>query len=253
MSDTNPLDGFLNEMMASMSQVSRDAMMRRVNAERLIKLTIENLVEQHQAESIRLLSDEQLTAKESADYLIQIDDYDLRVELLDAPNGQLTLDENLLTRWEGLLEANSNTIALIIVWTNDELLSIAFSMRRLKYIVESPNELAKLLQTAAPFEKVIAKIIKKQTKGWKIPKIEKSGSPTANRDLYSIFSQKIITAIDTEANRSYRVEERARAAQKFPYEQEKRTILSILQDALEGATAKDLEKRLTNLPRRGEQ
>ena len=45
--------------------------------------------------------------------------------------------------------------------------------------------------------------------------------------------------------------ERLKAAQDFPYQKEKQAILSILEDALEGKSAKELERDLTRLPRRG--
>lgn len=253
MNDNTPLDGFLNELMASMSQDSRDGMMRRVNAERLIKLIAENLVEKHEAESIRVIPDNRLTTQDAADYLVQVDDYDLRLILLDTQNGKITLSEDLLQEWITLLEANPSTTILIVVWTDDELSSIPFTMRGLKSALDSPEQIKKMPKIAKPFEQVISEVIHHQTKGWKIPKFDSSQPSTSRRDLYSIFSEKIIRAIDIEANRRYRTEERVKAAQKFPYEQEKRAILSILQEALDGISATDLQKRLTNLPRRGEQ
>jgi hypothetical protein len=71
--------------------------------------------------------------------------------------------------------------------------------------------------------------------------------------LYTIFSQKVISAIDNEAGRRYRTEERVKAARNFPGEQEKRVLLNVLREALDGATSKELESKLTKLPRRGEQ
>ncbi|MFH1635658.1 MAG: hypothetical protein ABIG63_16830 [Chloroflexota bacterium] len=253
MSDNNLLDGFLSEMRASMSQDSRDAMMRRINAERLVKLTLENLLEQHQAESIRVLPDQRLTSQEAADYLVQVDDYDMRLILLDAPRDKPELNIEQLYGWSKLLETNPSTTVVLAVWSNDELSTIPFSLRRLTTILESPEKTDKLLEIAKPFEDVIVEMIQHQTKGWKIPQIEKSEPAAASRDLFATFSDIIAQAIDVEANRRYRTDERLRAAQNFPYQQEKKTILSILQNALDGRSAVELEKRLTTLPRRGGQ
>jgi hypothetical protein len=252
MSGNTSLDGFLNEMMASMSQGNRDAMMRRINAERLIKLIAEKLVELHQAESIRLIADNRLIMQDAADYLVQVDEYDLRLVLLDSTGEKPSLTVDLMQEWVALLRSNPSTTALIAVWANDELSSIALSMRRLQHLIEQPSELGKLPQNLDTFENVISTVIRKQTKSWKIPRIDPNKPSSGQRDLYSIFSEKIIRAIDAEANRRYRTEERLKAAQKFPAEQEKQAILKILQDALDGKPAKDLEKRLTSLSRRGE-
>lgn len=253
MSDQSKLNDFLSEFNASLSQETQEAFLRRITAENAIKLIFEELVEQHEATNIRILADRQLTSTTSADYLVQVDDYDLRLILLDALDGRPVLTEKLLRGWSTLLEANPSTTAVIIVWTNDDLLSIPLTMRRVRYFIDVPDQIAKLSKIAEPFMKVISDVIHRQTKGWKIPDIKDSGASAANRDLYSIFSENIGQAIDAEANRRYRTDERVRAAQKFPYEQEKRTLLSILRSALDGASEEDLKKRITTLPRRGEQ
>lgn len=252
MNDNSKLDGVMNEMMASLSQDSREGMMRRINSERLIKLTVENLVEKHEAESIRVLPDNRLTDQEAADYLVQVDDYDLRLILLDTPDGKVEVTEQLMQGWITLLESNPSTTILIVAWANDDLSAIPFTMKRLKSVVESKEQIKKISAIAKPFELVISEQIQRQTKGWKIPKIDQNKPSTSQRDLYSIFSEKIISAIDNEANRRYRTEERVKAAKNFPAEQEKRAILSILRDALEGVSSKELEKHLISLPRRGE-
>jgi len=252
-SDQSKLNDFLSEFNASLSQETQEAFLRRITAENAIKLIFEELIQQHEATNIRILADRQLTSKTSADYLVQVDDYDLRLILLDAPDGKPMLTEKLLLEWNALLEANSSTTAVIIVWTNDDLLSIPLTLRRIRSLIEAPDRTSKLAKNVEPFVKVIPDVIHRQTKGWKIPDIKESETSAANRDLYSIFSEKIIQAIDSEANRRYRTDERVRAAQKFPYEQEKRTLLSILRVALDGVSAEDLKKRIITLPRRGEQ
>jgi hypothetical protein len=252
MTKNSNLEKIINELSASLSEDSREAMMRRINTERLIKLVLEDLVEKHKAESIRIIPDNRLTIQEAADYLVQVDDYDLRLILMDTVDGKVKLTAKLLQEWVTLLEANASTAILIVVGISDDLSSIPFTMKRLKSIVNSEEQITKIAQIAKPFEDVIADVIHHQTKGWKIPKLDPNQPSTSQRDLYAIFSEKIIRAIDDEANRRYRTEERLKAAKNFPAEQEKRAILRILREALDGAASKELEKRLTSLPRRGE-
>jgi hypothetical protein len=253
MTENSELNRIMNEMVASLSENSREGMMRRINSERLIKMIAESLVERHEAEAIRVILDNRLTDQDAADYLVQVDDYDMRLILLDSPDGKVQMSENLLQDWITLLEANPSTTIIIAVWANDDLLAIPFTMRRLKAVVESRDQTEKITKIAKPFEAVISEQIQRQTKGWKIPKVEQNKPAAGKRDLYSIFSQKVISSIDNEAGRRYRTEERVKAARNFPGEQEKRVLLNVLQEALDGATSKELENKLTKLPRRGEQ
>jgi hypothetical protein len=253
MNDNSKLDGVMNEMMASLSQDSREGMMRRINSERLIKMTVENLVEKHEAESIRVLPDNRLTDQDAADYLVQVDDYDLRLVLLDSPDGKVKVTEKFMRDWITLLESNPSTTILIAVWTNDELSAIPFTMKRLTAVVESKEQIEKISSIAKPFELVISEQIRRQTKSWRIPKVDQSQPSAGKRDLYSMFSEKVISAIDNEAGRRYRTEERAKAARNYPAEREKRILLNILREALNGVSSKELENQMTKLPRRGEQ
>lgn len=250
MSD-NELDKIMKEMTASLSSDSREAMMRRINSERLIKLAAENLVEKHEAESIRMIPDNRLTDQEAADYLVQVDDYDMRLVLVDAPDGKVKLSRELIQDWISLLETNPSTTILIAVWTNDDLAAIPFTMKRLKSVVDFQEQIQKIASIAKPFESVISEQIKRQTRGWKIPKVEQNRPSAGGRDLYGMFSEKISSAIDNEASRPYRTEERVKAAKNFPADQEKRVLLSILREALDGATRKELESQMSKLPRRG--
>jgi hypothetical protein len=86
------IDGFISEISASLSQPDQQAFLRRVNAERLLILVINELIDEHQAERIRILPDHRLAGNVGADFLLQVDDYDLRLELLDASNDQLQLE-----------------------------------------------------------------------------------------------------------------------------------------------------------------
>jgi hypothetical protein len=97
-------------------------------------------------------------------------------------------------------------------------------------------------------DKQIPAIIQDQVKTWDFDEMFSRNSDTPGRDIYQIFAERIGQAIDEEANRRYRKFERLRAAQVFPYQDEKQAILSILKAALEGKSARELEELLVRFP-----
>ena len=222
MNENNTLDGFTSEFLASLSQDSQDSMMRRVNAERLVRLYAENLIEQHQAESIRILPDQRLTGDTIADFLVQIDDYDFRLVMLDAQDGKLALNDQVLSTWVNLLEENPSTVMIIAVWTTDELLALPFTMVRLQALLNFPKEIEGTLRKAAPLDQVITEMIESQTKIWEIDDDLTRKSDAKGKEVLEIFSDQISQAIDREANRHYRNKERSEAARLYPYKPEKK-------------------------------
>ena len=188
MNENNTLSGLMNEFMASLSQDSQDAMMRRVNAERLIRLYAEQFIDQHQSESIRILPDQRLAGEAIADFLIQVDDYDLRMVLLDSPGGKPNLTTDQLKKWIDLLEDNPSTAMMIVVWTTDELLALSFSMKQLQTLLMSPERIDEWLAGASPLNIVIPEIIQRQVKKWDIEEDLSRKPETRGRDIYSIFA-----------------------------------------------------------------
>ena len=106
------LDGFLTEFKATLSQPSGAAVLRRINAERLLSLIAEEFVASHEAERIRILPDNRVAGPSGSDFLLQIDDYDIRIEFLDAPDGQLSIEP---TRQGGLF-CSCTTILTPLLW-----------------------------------------------------------------------------------------------------------------------------------------
>jgi hypothetical protein len=91
-------------------------------------------------------------------------------------------------------------------------------------------------------------IIQGQVKTWEFDAGLTRKSNMSGRDIYKIFAERIGQAIEYEANRRYRKVERVRAAQVFPYQEEKQAILSILKAALEGKSAQELDDLLVRFP-----
>jgi hypothetical protein len=245
------LDGFLAEFKATLSQPSGEAILRRINAERLLSLIAEEFIESHQADRIRVLADNQVVGQSGADFLLQIDDYDIRLEFLDAPGGEPYLDQDLLPQLASLLKDNPSTIAVVMVWTTDDLQALALSSEDIQGISESKDRIRDLLTRARPLAEVLRGIVDSQTRLWDVNL--KHVEPTAAKpfEMRRMFEQAIGRAIDAERGRSYRFAERKLAAQQFPVEQEKRLIFSVLADALDEGSTQELVTRLTRLPRRG--
>ncbi len=245
------INGFISEINASLQQSDPSAFLRRVNAERLLVLVVNELIDEHQAERIRILPDNRLTGVAGADFLLQVDDYDLRLELLDAPNDQLRLDPEQLVASIHLLEDNPSTLALILVWSTDTLLAVPLSLTRIRYLSQNSDKMAELLRQAQPLKKVMSELIRRQIKIWDVEISQLPQTTGQSVDLFKIFSEEIGKAIDAEMHRKYLIEERRQAAQQFPYQQEKQLILSVLQDALKGTEADQLSERLLRVSKRG--
>lgn len=245
------IDGFISEINASLKQSDPSAFLRRVNAERLLVLVVNELIDEHQAERIRILPDNRLTGVAGADFLLQVDDYDLRLELLDAPDNRLQLDSEQLNTSIQLLEENPSTLALILVWSTDTLLSVPLSLTRIRYLSQNSDKITELLRQAQPLKDVISELIRRQIKIWDIESTQLPQTTGQSIDLFKIFSEEIGKAIDAEMHRKYHIEERRQAAQQFPYQLEKQLILSVLQDALQGVTADKLSERLVRVSKRG--
>jgi hypothetical protein len=245
------IDDFLTEIKTSLTQSTGEAMLRRINAERMLRLTMDELIEANQADRIRIMTDQRLAGEPGADFLLQVDDYDLRLELLDAPDNMPVLTSRDLPRLLKLLEDNSNTVALVLVWATDNLESIPFSVKRLKYIVDNPTRISNLLAEAKPLVEILRELMERQIKDWGVGLDERPDLTRKLTDTRHLFEKAIGQAIDAERGRSYRFVERRQAADQFPVEEEKRLIFSVLGEALDGVSANELVPKLTRSSRRG--
>ncbi len=247
------VQSLLAELKASLSQPAGDAVIRRINAERLLHLLIEEFIDSCQAERMRILSDNRLVGEAGADFLLQIDDYDVRVELLDAPEGAPTIDTAHLPRLVALLEDNPSTVALILAWATDDLLAVDLPLSQLRTVAEHPDRLKDLLANARPLPQVLQDVVAQHTKLWDVG-LERASRPvTSPADLRRLFESAIGEAIEAERTRSYRSAERRLAASEFPLERERRRILDALAQALAGAEAPELVPTLTRIKRGGKQ
>ena len=252
MTDLDPsVDSFLAELKASLSQGDGQAVLRRINAERLLRLLADEFIETHQAERIRILPDNRLAGQAGADFLLQIDDYDIRLLFLDAPDGTPALDAGQLPGFLKLLEDNPNTVALILVWTTDDLLAVSLSMLRTRFLVQNPGRLPAVLEKAKPLPETLRAVVDSQTKLWEVGLEQVPRTTAGSTDMRRLFEEAIGAAIDAERQRSYRHTERKLAARRFPVDEEKQLIFEVLGKALSGTSARELVPQLTRTSQRG--
>lgn len=248
---SSSVDSFLAELKASLSEASGDSVLRRINAERLLRLLAEEFVQSHQADRIRVMPDNRFAGEPGADVLVQIDDYDVRLEFVDSADGPLELDAGLMPHFLKQLEENPSTVALVVVWTTDDLRSVPLTVTRIRHLSQDASRVRQLLSAAKPLPEVLREIVARQMRHWDVPWEEVPRSSVQPAGLRQLFEGAIEGAIELERDRSYRFTERKLAAERFPIDAEVRLVLAVLNDALNGAPADAMVSRLTRLPRRG--
>jgi hypothetical protein len=248
MNESRFIDGFLSELKATLSEETGDAILRRINAERLLQLAAEQLVAEHEARHIRVLNEDRVADKpgvQLADYLIQIDDYDVRVELLDAPEDKPILKSEQLVQYKRLLQENPSTAALILTWTTNDLLSIPMSLARIAYLERGSMPLRQLIERHAhPFSEVLSEVIERQEKVWKVEIGLEEGITGQISNYPQVFKQAFERAIAHECERSFRKPMRKEAARTYDLNREKRTIMRIFKEAMSGTPSKALQTQL---------
>jgi hypothetical protein len=210
------------------------------------------LVEARKAERIRILADSRLSGQEGSDFLLQIDDYDLRLELLDTPDGRPTLDSDRLPALRKLLEDNPSTVALILTWTTDELISLPLSLMRIDYLQEHPDERVELLMRVRPLYEVLLRLIERHERVWSVEIEEGTATKTGAAHYREQFETSYRQAVAAECVRGYRSPARKEAAASFPLESETQRILSAFESAMRGVEAQELRRAILGVSRRSE-
>lgn len=250
--DPKFIDGFLSELMATLSDEDGEVILRRINTERLIRFVAEEFAEAREDESVRILSDARIVGETDADILIQVDDYDIRIQLVDTPSNTPDLDVPQLVQFHETLHANPSTVVLIVVWTTDDLAAIPLTVSSISRLIDEPNSIEGELAKAKPLGTVLGNVVNSQSKLWdtKLDKARKK--PFGRIDAHKQFINEFEQAVVTECKRSYRSIFRKEAAEDYPSSDELQIIRQCLQEALAGGTVEDLLCQLTKLGVRGE-
>ena len=213
-------------------------------AKALLEQTLQELTHNQEGTQIRVLTNLGLAGSLEAQMVIQIDEYDFRVQLLQAYADEPQLRFEQLADFQQILEANPSTVALLLTWTTDNLLTIPLTIARIRFVQERPRVLPHLLRRARPLLAVLQNLMTRQIREWE------SGLDLSQRavdeavDIRQVFATSLEDAFEKERNRSYRQPARKLAAHRFPVESEKDIMLGILDEALKGEPANKLIKRL---------
>ncbi len=215
-------------------------------AEQFVRPLAEALIAARQAAAeqgatLRLLPDHRLTGEPGADFLLQIDDDDVRVKLLPAVDA--AGDPAPADVAAALLAANPGTVAVVLVRTAAGLPATA--------LTATPGPVsgrtgAAQLPASRPLPDVLRDLIGAQAVDWDVPTDEPDADLAGRTvDIHRVFQSAVAQALDAERQRSYRTEARKEAAAAFSVEDETAVILDALDRALAGAPAATLTPLLT--------
>jgi hypothetical protein len=253
MSNTTPdsFDDFMSQISASLQSPSGEAALRRINAERILRLMLDEIVQQRHDLQIRVLADSRISGYEGADILMQIDDYEIRIELIDIADRALSLSVDHLNIYRKIFEENPSTEALIIAWAADDLPSQKLSLLTIDYLLENNNLIQDFIDKVKPLPDVVQDILANQMKVWEdIPSLPKNEDDTTT-NISTVFAKYFELAIMEERERSFKLEEKKLAVKNFPEKREADLVKNILQDALKESSIDELSNRLAQFPRRG--
>ena len=76
-------DNYLAEISKSLTGSSGEETLRRINAERILKIFSEDIVQDYPELHIRFLTDNRIAGQSGADLLMQVDDYEIRWQRSD--------------------------------------------------------------------------------------------------------------------------------------------------------------------------
>jgi hypothetical protein len=234
-------DDPLFETSHSLSPASGTAALRQV---------IEEIIQQRQDLHIRLLSDRRIAGPSGTDILMQIDDYEIRLALLDAPHGPPALAQDQLAGFRSLFEENPSTDLIVLTWTTPDLLSQKLNLQIVEYLLSRPEQMTRFLAKALPVQDLLNRILSDHLKVWEAAMISPQQSP-ASIDLRTIFLQHLNTSLLQEKERSFRTEEKKLAVQQLSRDREFSLISGVLEAALQGTDPQTLAGRLVQPARRG--
>ena len=250
-SDSKFVDGFLSELVATLSDEDGEVILRRINTERLVRIVTEEFAEAHEEESVRIIADSRIIGESDADILIQVDDYDIRIQIVDAPNNAPDMDVPQLVQYHETLQANPSTVVVIVVWTTDDLASIALTVPSISRLIDEPKWIDVELTKAKPLGTVLNDVVNSQSKLWDANLDTAHKKPSGQMDAHKQFVTEFEQAVVDECKRSYRSIFRKEAAENYPSSDERQIIEHCLQEALAGRTVEDLLCQLTKLGVRG--
>lgn len=241
---------FFSEISASLHEESGEASLRRINTERILKLVLDDIVAQRHDLQIRVLNDRRISGDIGADILMQIDDYDIRVEILDTPDSLMSLYRDQVIRFQSIFEDNPSTEILVITWTTQDLHSIYLTLNQIDQLSTHPDQIISLVQTAKPLASVINEILENRIKVWGKMLTAPQEKGTSVSDIRKLFEDHFRTCLEEERNHSFILDERKKAAVSLSEKDAVMLLMDVLDQALNGEDMEKLAQRLSHVPQR---
>lgn len=265
--ESRSFEDFLSEISASLTGDSGEVSLRRINTERVLKLVLDDIVEQRHDVQIRVLHDSRIAGESGADILMQIDDYDIRLEIIDTPDNVCRLTKDQLINCREIFEENPSTETLILTWTTSELLSIQITLGLIDQIklrsldqlsVDGGNQdqletdpLLELPENVRPLTEVINSILESRVKVWEKILVKPEESRRSSTNIRRLFESHLLQCLSEERSRSFKIEERKAAAENLSEQDVKEFMGPILDQALNAEKTENIAKLLAQLPKRG--
>jgi hypothetical protein len=234
----------------SLSHLSAEAWWQ--GAKSILQRKLQEWIESQESTESRVLTNMALAGSFDGEVVIQIDEYDFRLLLLEASENEpsqcarrsprLALEQ--LSEFQQILQSNPSTVALLLTWATDELLTIPLTIARIRFLHQHPRFLPRLLRGARPLLAVLQNLMTRQVKEWERGLDLSQRAIDAPIDVRQVFAASLEEAFQKERKRPYRQPARKEAAHRFPLQSEKRAILAVLDEALKGKSAHNLVKLL---------
>lgn len=221
---------------------------RRVEVARRLRLVLEDLARRYPTHRVRSIASSR-SGDGGPETLLQVDDFELRLDLLDAADGLPRLERSDLARLRQVLIDSPGTLCLILFWPTDDLLAVPLSVKRLLFLLANPDRLAHLLASAQPLDRVLDAVLKGQLRAWDADLDLAWRGQSQPSDARRKFAEALAAAIEAERRRAYRTAERREAGDRFPVQSETQTILEALDATWRGARLDEVVARLTRLHR----
>jgi hypothetical protein len=250
--DQVSFNDFLSELTASLEGSSGEIALRRINSERVIKLVLEEVVRKRHDVQIRIINDSRIAGESGADILLQIDDYDIRLEILDAPENKTTLDIDQLVKFQSIFEDNPSTEILIVTWTTGDLNSIQLNLQDLDSLIRQPHLIPSYVKKVQPLQQIVTHLLESLINVWDKMPISPQEKEKSTTDIKKIFSKYFRICLEEERNRSFKINERKAAAASLIEKDAVNLLNNVLDQALRGDDAEELSVRLFHSPKRSQ-
>lgn len=245
------IDDFIAELSTSIKSPSGEAVLRRINTERMLKVILEEIVQQNHDLQIRILSDSRIAGESGADILIQIDDYDIRLEIVDTSNDDVSINQDQIQQFENIFEENPSTETLILTWTTARLNSIQLSLEQIQNISSNPDQIHNYLKLMRPLEEIFKEILETHIKVWRKMLTVPVQSVMSTNDIRKLFESHFHECLEIERKRPFKMEERKKAVAGLSDQEVTKLINEILDLALDGVPMGMLYHELIQLPKWG--